>query len=122
MPNAAATYQPHTTIRSPLGYEPLSRPSAYRRGYGGKRWVGSETQGGYGGLRGLIYRRDEGRCRICGRMCVPKDAGGTDRSAWPHIDHVIPRSRGGSDDPENLQLTCGSCNAAKRHRDAGIRR
>ena len=28
-------------------------------------------------------------------------------------DHVIPRSRGGSDDPANLVLACVSCNASK---------
>lgn len=29
------------------------------------------------------------------------------------VDHVIPRSRGGSDEIENLVLSCGPCNRAK---------
>jgi 5-methylcytosine-specific restriction endonuclease McrA len=30
-----------------------------------------------------------------------------------HLDHVVPRSRGGSDDERNLQLTCPKCNLSK---------
>ena len=32
------------------------------------------------------------------------------------IDHIIPRSRGGTDDPDNLQLLCGACNSTKGNR------
>ena len=33
------------------------------------------------------------------------------------VDHVVPRSRGGSDHPENLQLLCPNCNRIKGDRD-----
>ena len=29
------------------------------------------------------------------------------------VDHVIPRAKGGSDHPDNLQLLCGAYNRAK---------
>ena len=32
------------------------------------------------------------------------------------IDHIHPRSKGGTDDPENLQLLCGACNSMKGNR------
>ena len=32
------------------------------------------------------------------------------------IDHVIPRSRGGDDHLDNLQLLCGACNSLKGDR------
>ena len=32
------------------------------------------------------------------------------------IDHIRPRSRGGTDDPDNLQLLCGACNSTKSNR------
>jgi ATP adenylyltransferase len=34
------------------------------------------------------------------------------------VDHIIPRNKGGTDDPDNLQAPCYSCNAMKRDRDA----
>ena len=34
------------------------------------------------------------------------------------IDHVLPRSRGGRDTPENLVPTCGFCNAQKGNKTA----
>lgn len=33
-----------------------------------------------------------------------------------HVEHIIPRSRGGTDDPDNLALACPSCNLHKSDR------
>lgn len=30
------------------------------------------------------------------------------------VDHIIPRSRGGTDDPSNLVICCHDCNSSKR--------
>jgi 5-methylcytosine-specific restriction endonuclease McrA len=43
-----------------------------------------------------------------GRVCVYCGAEGTE------VDHVIPRSRGGSHDERNLVPACKSCNSSKR--------
>lgn len=51
-------------------------------------------------LRLQVLKRDGWTCRYCGG---PAD----------HCDHVIPRSRGGSDDPSNLAAACGTCNRKK---------
>lgn len=41
-------------------------------------------------------------CAYCGRSDLPM-----------HLDHVVPRSRGGPDDPRNLVTACEKCNLAK---------
>ncbi len=41
-------------------------------------------------------------CAYCGMLAVP-----------PHMDHVVPISRGGPDDPRNKVLACGRCNLSK---------
>ena len=48
-------------------------------------------------------RRADPHCRYCGRRVR--------RSAT--LDHVLPRSRGGTDAPENVVLACRQCNEAK---------
>ena len=50
------------------------------------------------------------RCAYC-----HKEATATNR--W-EIDHILPRSRGGSDRPSNLALSCHACNQAKGNRTA----
>ncbi len=37
-----------------------------------------------------------------------------------HIEHIIPRKHGGSDDPENLALACIDCNLHKGSNLTGI--
>ena len=48
-----------------------------------------------------VDRRDGGTCTSCG---------GTEHLS---LDHVVPWSRGGSDDAPNLVLACRSCNSSK---------
>ena len=34
-----------------------------------------------------------------------------------HVDHKVPRARGGSDEPSNLQLLCTACHGRKSARE-----
>ncbi len=47
------------------------------------------------------------RCVSCGKSAVPFE-----------IDHLLPKSRGGSDRVSNLALSCRDCNVAKGNRTA----
>jgi hypothetical protein len=57
--------------------------------------------------RKLVRDRSEGRCEYCR---LPQ-------SAQPlvafHIEHIIARQHGGSDDPSNLCIACERCNFHK---------
>jgi 5-methylcytosine-specific restriction endonuclease McrA len=65
-------------------------------------------------LRAAIWDRDKGRCRYCGKAChwnsVPYDSFDDD---FGIIEHVIPMSKGGTWNIENLVLACNYCNAKK---------
>lgn len=39
------------------------------------------------------------------------------RLMYMEIDHIVPKSKGGTDDPDNLQLLCRLCNRVKGDRD-----
>jgi hypothetical protein len=61
-------------------------------------------------VRDTILFRDHHTCRYCKRQGDGLDPDGR---TW-HIDHVIPVTKGGTDDPENLALSCQTCNLQKR--------
>ena len=67
----------------------------------------------HGSLRGKlarVYRRDRGVCQLCFERV---DAPGRKESANPRrasLDHIVPRSRGGSHGMENLRLAHADCN------------
>ncbi|MCC5952503.1 MAG: HNH endonuclease [Acidimicrobiia bacterium] len=50
-----------------------------------------------------VFLRDGGVCQYCGR-------------AAENIDHVVPRSRGGTHTWDNVVACCARCNGAKRDR------
>lgn len=54
-------------------------------------------------LRKQVFQRDDYTCRYCGK-----------RGGLLEADHVIPFSKGGSDDISNLVTACRRCNRQKR--------
>lgn len=62
-------------------------------------------------LRAKIIDRDGGECQLCGSP-VREDVD-VNHPRYPHLDHVMPRSRGGSDDEANLRLACRQCNVLR---------
>jgi hypothetical protein len=62
------------------------------------------------GLRYKVLSRDRFRCVKCG--ISPS----SDLNCQLHVDHVIPYSKGGKTNLENLQSTCSACNLGKGNR------
>ncbi|QBI56855.1 HNH endonuclease [Streptomonospora litoralis] len=71
-------------------------------------------------LRAEVLARDGFTCRSCGwkpgDMVPSKPGGGRSLYRGLEMDHIRPRSRGGSDNPGNLQVLCTTCNARKGDR------
>jgi len=67
------------------------------------------------GSRKDIYERDNYQCQYCGEHFSAKDL---------TLDHVDPKSKGGSNDPRNLVSACKRCNNVKGARtpeEAGMK-
>jgi 5-methylcytosine-specific restriction endonuclease McrA len=95
---------------------PGDRPNSLRSPQ--LRWAVVPDPDGYGTLmqlpvsastpgsrrRAAILRRDGDRCHFCGQRLLAAEC---------TIEHLIPRSRGGSDRLDNQALSCRSCNQLK---------
>lgn len=63
-------------------------------------------------IRALVWRMYGGRCWLCGAEI-------TAVQPWD-VDHVLPRSQGGSDELRNLRPAHASCNRSRGARPAGL--
>jgi len=63
-------------------------------------------------LRFEIFDRDNFTCQYCGKQ--PPEV-------KLHVDHIVPVSKDGTDDPENLRTSCAECNMGKSARSLGKR-
>ena len=61
----------------------------------------------YRSYKHTLFGVQEGKCNGCEVLFPFRNM---------TIDHIRPRSRGGSDAPDNLQLLCGACNSTKGNR------
>ena len=62
-----------------------------------------------GSIRYNVLKEAKFRCELCGISADTKAL---------EVDHIIPRNKGGSDEMNNLQALCYSCNAMKRDKDS----
>ena len=59
-------------------------------------------------LRFKILHRDQYRCQTCGATAA--------NGAELHIDHILPVSKGGTNDESNLRVLCSECNIGRGNR------
>lgn len=83
-----------------VGWHRTSTASSSDRGYG-SYWRK---------LRQSVLNRDGWLCQVClaeGRLTEATE-----------VDHIIPKSSGGTDDDANLQAICRACHAKKTQKEA----
>lgn len=61
------------------------------------------------GIRWQVFQRDNWRCIACGRSA--------EDGIILHVDHIIPRSKGGQNILSNYQTLCNICNIGKSNKD-----
>lgn len=92
--NQAPQHSDPGTAQTAPGLTPLVRSDA----------MSDDTRPVPARLRFEILRRDGHRCHYCGASA--------DEAAL-HVDHVIPRALGGTNEPSNLVTACAECNGGK---------
>ena len=58
--------------------------------------------------KGKVYYKTNGHCAYCGELLDPFEH-------W-HTDHILPKSKGGGNNLDNLYPACMYCNLRKKDR------
>ncbi|WP_436934641.1 HNH endonuclease [Halovenus marina] len=98
---ASRLYTPAQLFPFLLGTSPISEDSSSEAPPKSKNWDV---------IRKQVYERDGYTCVNCGA------SGGSNGNAEIHADHVLPRSRDGSDELQNLRTLCRECHEARHAR------
>jgi 5-methylcytosine-specific restriction protein A len=94
MPDRIPTFRPPWINQRPRARAPdVARPNAHQRGYCSAGWKAARRE---------VLLRDAYQCQMCG-ACV------SGRRA--HVDHIVPKREGGSDEVSNLRTLCVSCHS-----------
>lgn len=64
-------------------------------------------------VRLMVLERDGYTCQLCGGTQGDPDPTRPTRKLSLHVDHIVPESQGGSNEPENLRVLCSACNEAR---------
>jgi 5-methylcytosine-specific restriction protein A len=96
MPKRVETWRPPWVRKKP---SEQARPNAAARGYCTPEWRRTRL---------AVIARDMGICQLCGTL-VTNEPG--------DVDHVVPKSKGGTDALSNLRYCHHSCHAKRTARD-----
>ncbi|HLY31846.1 MAG TPA: HNH endonuclease, partial [Ktedonobacterales bacterium] len=60
--------------------------------------------------RALVLERDGHTCQMCGLAAGDPDPFDPTRAVRLTLGHIVDKSKGGSDTPDNLRAICNNCN------------
>jgi 5-methylcytosine-specific restriction endonuclease McrA len=60
----------------------------------------------------ILFSKNNGKCFYCG-VCLVEEA---EAKRTPQVDHIVPKSKNGSNKIDNLCLVCRYCNSAKNNK------
>ena len=67
-----------------------------------------------------LWQRQSGNCALCGKPMLRNRFEAAHARIWAKrratFDHIQPLSKGGADEPDNLQLAHACCNKIKGNR------
>lgn len=75
----------------------------------------ADNRWGSADLRRQVRALHGGACYVCGLLVDPRIPPGTPQGET--LEHVIPKSLGGSDELGNLRLSHGRCNLKRDYRE-----
>ena len=94
MPDRLPTFKPPWVGQRKRPRAPdTNRPSATARGYCSAGWKAARRE---------VLLRDNYQCQVCKAVVAGRRA---------HVDHIVPKSKGGSDEVANLRTLCVSCHS-----------
>lgn len=64
-------------------------------------------------IRRIVFRKHNYTCTSCGVKCLHPNKENYNQSNAATLDHIIPKSKGGSHTYDNVTLLCRSCNTIK---------
>lgn len=94
MPDRIPTFRPPWINRRPRQRSGIGRNQGWA-GYGKRAWKLARAE---------RLSIDNWQCQDCGRVVTGREA---------HVDHIVPKSAGGSDLMSNLRTLCRSCHSRK---------
>ena len=68
--------------------------------------------------RKFLFEKFNGICPKCGRKLSLKNP---KSKSYLTLDHIVPKSMGGTNNLENLQPLCAACNYSKANNMEGVR-
>lgn len=96
MPRRIPTFRPPRSLPR-TGEE---RPTAAARGYCSAAWRRTRL---------AVIARDQGVCQLCGQLVLGESG---------DIDHIVEKSKGGTDAMSNLRLCHKACHSQRTRRDS----